>query len=37
MDVTQERPRHVDNIGPDFLTARNHIIRLLRQPGAEDH
>lgn len=37
MDVTQERPRHVDNIGPDFLTARNHIIRLLRQPDAEGH
>ena len=37
MDVTQERPRHVDNIGPDFLKARNHIIRLLRQPSAEDH
>jgi len=37
MDVTQERPRHVDNIGSEFLQARNHIIRLLRQPGADDH
>ena len=37
MDVKQERPRHVDNIGPDFLEARNHIIRLLRQPGGKDH
>ena len=36
MGVTQERPRHVDDIGPDFLKARNHIIRLLRQPSAED-
>ena len=37
MEVKQERPRHVDNIGPDFLEARNHIIRLLRQPGGKDH
>jgi NitT/TauT family transport system ATP-binding protein len=37
LDVTQARPRHVDNIGPDFLQARNHIIRLLRQPDAAPH
>jgi NitT/TauT family transport system ATP-binding protein len=37
MEVAQERPRHIDALGEQFLKNRNHIIKLLRQPGAADH
>ena len=37
MEVAHERPRHIDNIDEQFLRNRNHIIKLLRQPGVEDH
>lgn len=35
MEIPHERPRHIDNIDEQFLKNRNHIIKLLRQPGAE--
>lgn len=37
MEVTRERLRKIDEIGEDFLKNRNHIIKLLRHPGADDH
>lgn len=36
LEVTQERPRHIDAMDEQFLKNRNHIIKLLRQPGAAD-
>ena len=37
MEIDQERPRHSHQVSEDFLKNRNHIISLLRQPGADDH
>ncbi|MDG2404253.1 MAG: ABC transporter ATP-binding protein [Paracoccaceae bacterium] len=37
VEITQERPRQIDNIDEHFLKNRNHIIKLLRQPGVEEN
>ena len=37
MEVTHERPRHIDAVDEQFLKNRNRIIKLLRHPGVEDH
>ncbi len=37
MEITDERPRRAHQVTESFLKNRNHIIGLLRQPGADDH
>ncbi len=37
MDINDARPRHAHQASENFLKNRNHIIGLLRQPGADDH
>ena len=37
MEIEHERPRNTDVLSERFLRDRNHIINLLRQPGADDH
>ncbi|WP_354539893.1 ABC transporter ATP-binding protein [Roseovarius sp. MBR-6] len=37
LDIDDERPRRAHQVSESFLNNRNHVIGLLRQPGAEDH
>ncbi|ETX27698.1 sulfonate ABC transporter ATP-binding protein [Roseivivax isoporae LMG 25204] len=37
MEITDDRPRRAHQVTESFLRNRNHIIGLLRQPGADDH